>query len=549
MQSEREVNSQYDSMNDQEKSRDYADSEMATSNAAGRLPVSVREILDDYYDASSFGSSSMDAMSAANAVLAEVGGDLPLQDEKFSTVDNFSKTQGAQGNECDTFPPDEQPSPDGKNASDGLGSLVSRFQGSPFIRRGEPQDPAGKDDFIHIRSHSITPEPSKMIDRLETKICNKNEDSGNPCIDLFCDDRINEPGDVQSDEDNNLDVVNVKHIRDKNEFSPGRHGINGTLQISVESVISEAPNKQSHLSSESNPVVSSTKPGCLTKKPFLKKGARKEPSALHRFESNHQNEPIHTHSQTNRTDNLKKERLKELERMQEKQREDLKKRLERRQCAREEIRRRKKGCKVQVVGNVSKEGKTNESKTGSRSKDGDDSSEESSSETDVGSDLDSDSDSSCDRPNERCQENSKSEVKSTPQRCPSRKGKNSIIYNRDIDVKRERAISKKKGGHSPNPNLRNRLKSKQCKSSGTELKSPELEEQWQVIKSMRKRQEAALRSAEMEREQVRIQIYRVYDVSRSHDIIHKSISPNDRQDHGLPRNVKSLQSGENNSVP
>ncbi len=494
------------SMNDHEKPRQYTDSEMATSNTTGRLPVSVREILDDYYDASSFGGS-VDAISAANAVLAEVGGDLPMQDQKFSTNDSFSKTQGVEG---DAFPPDERPSSEGKNESDGLGSLVSQFQGSPFVCHREPQDPVEKDDYNDARAHSITPEPSKMIEKLEAaRVCDKNEDSGNPRIDLLCTDRMNVPGEEHSDKAHKFSAFDGSGIEEEhsNEYSLGRHGISDTKS---ESVTSKAHNKRLQVCSEPNPDVSSVKPRPSTmKKPFLKRGTRKEPSALHRFESNRQNVHIHQHPQHNRGDNLKKEKLKELERMQEKQREDLKKRIERRQCAREEIRLRKKGCKVQVVDKLSKKERTTEHKTESRSNDHDDDSEKSSPmvdiETDVDTDLDSDSDSdsSSDGSNEQCHPTSKSEVKSTPQKCMNRKERNPMIRRRDAEVKKGRTVSKKKGNYSPIPRSGSKNESKCGKSNDIEFKSPELEEQWQVIKSMRKRQEAALRSAEMEREQVR----------------------------------------------
>ena len=68
--------------------------------------------------------------------------------------------------------------------------------------------------------------------------------------------------------------------------------------------------------------------------------------------------------------------------------------------------------------------------------------------------------------------------------------------NRKVIEKKNVTKSPMRGQKQFGKNAKNSLEKKS--------RAPEMEEQWQVIKSMRKRQEAALRSAEMEREEVRL---------------------------------------------
>ncbi len=224
------------------------------------------------------------------------------------------------------------------------------------------------------------------------------------------------------------------------------------------------------------------------KKPFLKKGSRKEPSSLQRVKDDvikngmrFKNE-IQTKTQSDTCNPDKK--LEHLERMQQEQIENLEKRMERRDKAREEIRRSKlennKDKKVVSEKNM-------ERKKQHISCDQLDVPESSSSEESSADECSSDEETECDSSDEEPISSKEGDKHDT------------------IKHKQPKRITGKSPAQGKKTIQRNRLdKRGRCnKNNGsTGFKSAGIEEQWQVIKSMRKRQEAALRSAEKEREEV-----------------------------------------------
>ena len=215
------------------------------------------------------------------------------------------------------------------------------------------------------------------------------------------------------------------------------------------------------------------------KKPFLKKGSRKEPSSLQRVSSDIVKNGMRFKNdiKVNNSDGKSCEtnnNLERLERMQEEQIENLEKRIERRERARLDIKRNKSDTKVLVAP------RQVDIKTDVRNQ-----------SCDV-NECTSDSESSDDESStcSKDSENSESSIERNEYIVKETSQHSSRMTKQNTTLDSSTKESKKRGRR------RDRLK------ENNESRSPELEEQWQIIKSMRKRQEAALRSAEKEREKV-----------------------------------------------
>ncbi|GFH54820.1 hypothetical protein CTEN210_11296 [Chaetoceros tenuissimus] len=228
------------------------------------------------------------------------------------------------------------------------------------------------------------------------------------------------------------------------------------------------------------------------KKKFLRKGSRKEPSALHRLSLEETvKRPMSRQKSLNET--IKEEKIKNLEKMQEKQLEDLKKRIDRRQKAREDIQKKKNGCKVQVSDIVdASEKEMTQGKRGSSTNPND------SQHSVDGSSCESSSNSSYSLESEEDSNDDKSS--SDIERVKETK-------SRVIKESTRQSKHQSKERMNPKRTLSTRLdkdmKRRSTSNSKMEFKSPEIEEQWQLIKSMRRRQETALRNAEKEREETK----------------------------------------------
>lgn len=222
------------------------------------------------------------------------------------------------------------------------------------------------------------------------------------------------------------------------------------------------------------------------KMPFLRKGSRKEPSALHRFQQNAEERA----SESN-CDQEEKARLQELEKMQERQRENLKKRMEKRQNAREEIRKRNCNGGNEISSSIprklTQKSQIEENDLTERSFNNE--AEE------------TQSFHSCSDEHTFTSENSDTikysqNVKGSKIRF---KSENRKELSRNSDV----SFSKKNRKSQRRQDALNNIKPKQkMKQLVDDDKINGMEEQWQVLKCMRKRQESALRDAEKEREEV-----------------------------------------------
>ena len=256
------------------------------------------------------------------------------------------------------------------------------------------------------------------------------------------------------------------------------------------------------------------------KKKFLKKGSRKEPSALHSLtpkEKQHVRPVTHEFNK-NVSD---KSNMEKLEKMQLEHATQLEKRLQRREKAREEINRRNKqkaeeakcsqirsanGGRVDL--SHSQKNKVDCEKVDiyiNSNDDEDESSEDGSSE-----DGSSEDESSVSTVMEIDNEDKNKNVNNT-------KNTNNSSMNRNL--KQRKFSIEKDPIKSPLPGLRRKDKTKLLSRkplchvnarlekgayhSRNTNRPQEHEEQWQILKSMRKRQEAALTAAEKERDEVR----------------------------------------------
>jgi hypothetical protein len=228
------------------------------------------------------------------------------------------------------------------------------------------------------------------------------------------------------------------------------------------------------------------------KKPFLKRGTRKEPSSIHRFQT------ANTVTRVGKVDS--NDHLEHLEKMQRDQIEQLEKRIERRERSR--VDRRTHNDKPQTRCGVNNNIISNNDKPQTccgvnnniiSKKEGDNVADE--------SDVDSSSDDSS-----YASSSSSSSSKST-QVAFHKVSKGQRIQRSRAQVAHTRVHSSNKGARKKGLEPRHSSsKMNQPDNEATRLKllSADLNEQWQLIKAMRKRQEATLRAAEKEREEVRV---------------------------------------------
>lgn len=260
--------------------------------------------------------------------------------------------------------------------------------------------------------------------------------------------------------------------------------------VSKRKDVPQDANPQPSVKPESDPV--HQRDGAEKKKAFLRKGARKEPSAMHRF--NEEKQRLAHRNVESKKDQESKQ-LAHLERMQEQQRENLQKRIERRQRAREEIHRKKKGCQVQVV---DQDTMTEVKQSCNRKATPGEGDIESESEYEDSDSL-LESESSDEEESEEDEKSAKKE-----EVVVKRKRPNASRFTKKGNKNRKRSPLKPV----------NKIIIKSSKTAASkEFQTPEMEEQWQIIKSMRRRQETTLRAAEKEREEVSV-VYIYIDIIR-----------------------------------
>lgn len=234
-----------------------------------------------------------------------------------------------------------------------------------------------------------------------------------------------------------------------------------------------------------------------TKKPFLKKGSRKEPSSLQKADKDvlkkgmRFSNDIKADGCTTKKDTTSKDALEHLEQMQQEQLVNLEKRIERRNKARLEIKRKRMDDKKSTI---RPHRESEEPRSDGRNNFGSDACQQEDSSTSSESDGDDDF---------SCQLDRESDCEDIGGHTREGKSATNIQAINSKVCKSHKVVNGNKNRTSP----------KQCKGSlnfnkngRVDLKSPELKEQWQVIKSMRKRQEVALRTAQKEREEVSFEI-------------------------------------------
>ena len=238
----------------------------------------------------------------------------------------------------------------------------------------------------------------------------------------------------------------------------------------------------------------------LKKKPFLKRGSRKEPSSLYRLNI-HQHNKIDSNSQNPDSIQTKKERLQELEDIQQKHIQQLEERLKKRELTRKCLKQKQNKklthqhddtnanrkevnvtiiTKPETVGKITTERKMKGIPSQSKV-------------VNVQNIHDSGSDEIWD-----------SDAIDEQNFSPSLKYQ-SIQKNKENTIPERPKISSSKIKDSLSP--KKPIKMETIKNKGPpellKFNNSKIEEQWRLIKSMRKRQETALRATEKERESVR----------------------------------------------
>jgi hypothetical protein len=406
-------------------------------------PISLRHILDEYYEGGSFGSSSTtsDAINAADMVLAEIDKISPSRDESKEGADPnsllFTNHQVAEE--------DSETRELSKNES--MESIRSRLE--EMIVSG---DEIPSSDPMSSITECVLPSPNCQIG-----VCSTSS------------------GTVPTTLGSHMSKCHL-HLEGSNESNLDQHAVASNTTRAVPQDVQDRNRIENSGCLPETLVSGSDAQSTIKKKPFLRRGTRKEPSAVHRFNKANQ---ANTNKSLVSTKERASKELEHLERMQEQQRENLQKRIERRQRAREEIHRNttKGGCKIQVIDQDQvKEHvvqhftiKNDEEEEVSTS---DTSSDEASSVSD--SFVEESDDSG------ECEEGATSRQTTSCKR-PMKSNKHARSSLKPI----------------------NKLKGSSKQKTSKDFQTPEMEEQWQVIKSMRRRQESALRAAEKDREEVR----------------------------------------------
>lgn len=269
---------------------------------------------------------------------------------------------------------------------------------------------------------------------------------------------------------------------------------NGT-NISKDSTLDHAPTIAPEVEMNDKVEMNSTRQAKPTM-PFLRKGSRKEPSALHRFRQDKNEMKREIGNSQDGNSNTEKETLQELEKMQEQQRENLQKRMEKRRQAREEIRKRSSGGRGAALDTKVKTSNGNQVELCNMNNDD---------SVTVTSDADSTTDGDL---TESSDSDGASIIKATNFSLKTTEPfSNTYKRTKMAESKRQNDVQKRKisAHRSPNKAINKQSKKiqKHKESAENDIGPKELEEQWHVIKCMRKRQESALRDAEKEREEAR----------------------------------------------
>ena len=417
--------------------------------------ISIRDILDDYYEGGSFssGKNGTGAMNIADSVLAEMDKLSPSKEE----CDEHSV--GSEMDERHNDLPDIILG-DVKNLEMMIGnaSLVKREEietGSTCIEANVPPTKA-----LQMQSH-----PSHHLARQ----CNTD-------MRLASND-----GEAHTDYKEDLQKA-------KRQPACLAIGNNNHDAKRVNKTHLEQPEVRIEKATTGSPPIH--KVSTNSKKPFLRKGARKEPSSLHRFSiaKNKKQVPKPFTDESGRGKNLE-----HLEKMQEKQIEDLQKRINRRQQAREDMQSKTRGCKIKVM----------EQKIESQFDENLDKKQECHQPSPSGSSSASDSESACsDYSSDGFDGDSDNSSSHSMEKKIQEPGTKSRRRNQHLKLPQKgQRMVKSTNMRSPFRKPSTTVKNDKGLSSAKDFRTPEMEEQWQLIKSMRRRQEAALRAAEKEREE------------------------------------------------
>ena len=451
--------------------------------------ISIRQILDDYYEGGSFGSEGMNAIDAADSFLAgidRIPSGLHRNDSK--DVDKGCGDVARIGFDGKYRNDREGQEISIQNASSE--SIMTRFENmATRMNKKKDEDPWNQGDckFIvkeeerfNIHSNASLPRPMSMSQENELLVSKSKYNApvhAHESAPMSADHRLVDD-DVaprstniipQGWNDNDSSSLREEQAHTIDHFPssyPDRR-----LPTAERNVQGGLPTNQPQPPSGPS----------KAKKPFLRRGTRREPSALHRVNKPRQSTTALNHSTSDNSD--KSNNLEHLERMQQQQMENLKKRIDLRQNAREDIiRRHKKGCNVQVgdQGSIEKKvgQKCSEEDECSDDEDGEDNEE-------VTSDAYSSFDEPDDDDDSEDEDEDEQELKTVQKKT----------------LCKRRVVGKKTPVRSPLKPL-NKANGASNASSSKGFQTPEMEEQWQVIKSMRRRQEAALRAAEKDREEV-----------------------------------------------
>ena len=271
----------------------------------------------------------------------------------------------------------------------------------------------------------------------------------------------------------------IEGIKIKDTYTPEEVIEENHLADQEEKSINNSPsnvNSAKLLSPKDNNIKTATQPQ-QKKKPFLKKGTRKEPSSIHRFEV------AKRVTSVGKADS--KNHLEHLEKMQRDQIEQLEKRIERRERSKVDRNKNNVNDDTQNCCGINKQINSNKGN------------ENIADESDVDSTSDDSSyaSSSSSSSSQSCQVDL----------CTAPKGQKfqrSKVYNSKKDVQKIDLPSRKR--------TTRKSSSKKSDPSDKEgrlaMLTADLNEQWKLIKAMRKRQEATLRAAEKEREEVGIML-------------------------------------------
>ena len=442
-------------------------------------PVSIRDILGDYFEGGSFGSDSFDAASAAEAVITEISRDYygsSYLAKEPNALEALRKDYVSE------FLPDDLACQQ-MNATSSEEKAATSMKDLTMLDDVVLPVPGGTDhDEERAEEGSRVADLGRNSDPTTIGPQKKQPDE-----EIQVTGKLGSIKVCESDDNSTMPQDQLQDYKHPSATTQ-------TIANQSEGAVSPEPIVLSKDDESSERATQQGKPRLVQKKPFLKKGTRKEPSALHRLQQVNSISPVQSNCRAG--SNGKSDNLEKLERMQEQQMENLQKRIDRRQRAREEIRRGRGGCKVQVTKQqeVGSERMVRSDKVPISAKNG---IEDESSYSDTSHDG-------------TASESSGEETLSSLQTKGEERAE-AKQQARGFDQKKQHR--KKSVSYSPKRNVRSPVKAscskllvkskgKTSKTVENKFEMPHFEEQWQVIKSMRKRQETALRAAEKDREEL-----------------------------------------------